>query len=305
MMRANRHAQVALVKILVKRCIGRLVLRKLAMLAHGFGASHRGRYTVRTMSSHAASLDIDGPAPSRSLQLQGATNFRDLGGYVGQGGRRVRWRRLFRSDHLGGLTAADLQVLQELGVRRVCDFRGVTERATAVCAIADARVHSLPIEPTIVQKLSVLLAAGERPGPHEVVALMQETYRNFVLHNSARFSQLFAHLLEADEPLVFHCTAGKDRTGFAAALILRALGVSRDDIVQDYLLTNEHLRPGGHSSAVPPEIAEVLYRVRMPFLEAALEALEDAHGGLDAYLAQQLSVGPAQRERLMAMYLVP
>ena len=114
---------------------------------------------------------------SRVLQLQGATNFRDLGGYAGTGGRTVRWRRLFRSDHLGGLTQDDLAALRELQVARVCDFRGVTEREGAACVIAGADVHSLPIEPTIVQRLSDLLAAGRSPGEAGTVAMMQDTYR--------------------------------------------------------------------------------------------------------------------------------
>ncbi len=256
------------------------------------------------MSHHSDTLPrMSANLPSRSLQLAGASNFRDLGGYVGHDGRSIRWRRLFRSDHLAGLTTEDLAVLRALGVRRVCDFRGVVERESAACALADATVHSLPIEPTVVQKLTDLLDAGQRPGEMQVVALMQDTYRNFVRHNTHRFAALFAHLLEGDQPIVFHCTAGKDRTGFAAALILLALGVSRDEVLRDYLLTNEHLRPAGHSKAVPPEIAEVLYRVQAPFLDSALEAVDELHGSVGRYLAQALALGPRERERLAALYL--
>lgn len=97
------------------------------------------------------------------IKLQGATNFRDLGGYTGDSGRAVRHGRLFRSDHLGALTADDLAVLDEaLGpALRVCDFRGVHERQAAACVIRHATVHSLPIEPSIVQKLTSL---GDRRG---------------------------------------------------------------------------------------------------------------------------------------------
>ncbi|MBC7435673.1 MAG: tyrosine-protein phosphatase [Bdellovibrionales bacterium] len=244
-------------------------------------------------------------SPSRSLHLAGATNFRDLGGYAGHGGRLVRWRRLFRSDHLAALTAQDQHVLRELQVLRVCDFRGVQERSTAACIIEGAQVHSLPIEPTIVQRLSSMLQAGYKPGEAEVVALMQETYRNFVRENTPRFADLFGHLLVSDAPLVFHCTAGKDRTGFAAALILHALGVPRDVILHDYLLTNELLAPGPASHKVPPEIAAVLFRVQEPFLAAALHAVDEDHGSLDGYLTSALGVGPAQRAQLSAMYLQP
>src|SRR5437868_7530628 len=171
------------------------------------------------------------------LTLAGAPNFRDLAGYAGHGGLPVCRRRLFRSDHLGQLAPADLAAVTSiLGESpRIVDLRGVTERASAVCSLQGATVHSLPIEPTIVQALSDLIAAGQTPTPQQVAAHMQDTYRGFVRNNTHRFAALFAHLLESNEPLVFHCTAGKDRTGFAAALILLSLGVSHDDVMRDYL----------------------------------------------------------------------
>lgn len=242
---------------------------------------------------------------ARAVALDGASNFRDLGGYAGAGGATVRWRRLFRSDHLGGLTPADVTALKELRVGRVCDFRGVSERLHAACLIDGAAVHSLPIEPTIVQRLSDLLAQGQAPGEAGTVALMQQTYRGFVQNNADRFAALFGHLLESDTPLVFHCTAGKDRTGFAAALVLTSLGVPRDTVIQDYLLTNTHLKPGGGSHALPPEIAAVLFRVQEPFLAAAFQAVEEAHGNLETYLHQALGVGPRERGRLRQLYLEP
>ncbi len=239
------------------------------------------------------------------MPLEGASNFRDLGGYTGAGGRTVRWRRLYRSDHLGSLTPQDVDALRALRVARVCDLRGVSEREGAACLIDGATVHSLPIEPTIVQRLGALLAAGESPGEAETVALMQQTYRGFVQNNAARFAALFGHLLEPGEPLVFHCTAGKDRTGFAAALLLSSLGVAQDTILEDYLLTNAHLKPGGGSRALPPEMAAVLFRVQEPFLAAAFDAVQQAHGSLENYMQQALGVGPAERERLRELYLEP
>ena len=168
------------------------------------------------------------PTPSRSLNLTGATNFRDLGGYPGQDGRLVRWRRLFRSDNLAGLSTQDLAVLTELGLTRAFDFRGVNERADASYDLPGVVQHSLSIEPTVVQSLRALMDTGRRLTEPDAVALMQQTYRAFVHDNASRFGELFTHLLDNDAPLVFHCTAGKDRTGFAAALILLALGVSRE-----------------------------------------------------------------------------
>jgi len=243
------------------------------------------------------------------LSLSGAPNFRDLGGYATAGGQRVRRRRFFRSDHLGALAPADLQALSAgLGAPlRVLDLRGVQEREAAACAIPGATVHSLPIEPTIVQKLQALLAAGAPPDEATTVALMQDTYRGFVRGNTPRFAALFAHVLdEADgAPLVFHCTAGKDRTGFAAALLLRALDVPQETVLRDYLLTNDRLAGRVHGAALPPQVARVLWRVQPEFLHAAFEAVEADYGSLQAYLQEGLGLGTPQRERLRELLLEP
>jgi protein-tyrosine phosphatase len=240
------------------------------------------------------------------LFLAGAANFRHLGGYAGHGGRRVVERRIFRSDHLGALTREDLQQLCALGVRRVLDLRGIAERSTAPCALGDVPVHSLSIEPTIVQKLSALLEAGHRLTPGEVEEHMKDTYRGFVRQNTHRFAQVFEHLLEADTPLVFHCTAGKDRTGFAAALVLASLDVGEPDIMRDYLLTNERLKPLEPSRhGLAREVQEVLWRVQPEFLHAALEALEADYGGMEAYLREGLGLREPERERLRELYLQP
>jgi protein-tyrosine phosphatase len=238
------------------------------------------------------------------LFLAGASNFRHLGGYAGHGGRRVVERRIFRSDHLGALTREDLQQLRALGVRRVLDLRGVAERSTAPCVLEDVPVHSLSIEPTIVQKLSALLQAGHRLTAAEVEEHMKDTYRGFVRQNTHRFAELFGHLLEADAPLVFHCTAGKDRTGFGAALVLASLEVGEADIMRDYLLTNELLKPLEPSRyGLTRDVQEVLWRVQPEFLQAALEALEADYGGMESYLREGLGLGEAERERLRELYL--
>ena len=242
--------------------------------------------------------------PSRSLNLFGATNFRDLGGYAGLDGRLVRWRRLFRSDHLAALTLQDVALLSNLGLARVCDFRGETERAPLACALPGVVVHSLAIEPTVVQRMKELLESGHQLTAQDTVRLMQQTYRAFVHDNAPRFAELFEQLLDNDAPLVFHCTAGKDRTGFAAALILLALGVVRPVVMQDYLLTNELYRmPKASSGLASQEVLNVLWRVQEDFLETALHAVEADFGGVSRYLEQSLRVGPKERDRLLALYL--
>jgi protein-tyrosine phosphatase len=243
---------------------------------------------------------------THTLNLTSASNFRHFGGYAGHGGRRVRSRRIFRSDHLGALTPDEASRVAALGLTRVLDFRGLAERASAPCVLRGITVHSLPIEPTIVQKLTEWLAAGRRLARRDVVALMEDTYRGFVRGNTHRFRELFGHLLETDEPMVFHCTAGKDRTGFAAALILRSLGVSGDDVMRDYLLTNERYRsPDASRYGLAPEVHTVLCGVQPAFLQAALHAVEEDYGGLEAYFREGLGLREAERERLRDLYLEP
>lgn len=240
------------------------------------------------------------------MNISSAANFRHVGGYAGHGGRRVVERRIFRSDHLAALTADDARRMAALGLRRILDFRGVAERAAAPCALRDVTVHSLPIEPTIVQKLTGLIEAGHALTRAEVVALMQETYRGFVRDNTPRFAELFSHLLESDQPTVFHCTAGKDRTGFAAALVLRALGVSEEDVMRDYLLTNELLKPPAASRhGLAPEVYAVLWRVQPEFLDAAFEAADKDYGGIEGYFREGLGLRQAERKALAELYLEP
>jgi protein-tyrosine phosphatase len=154
-----------------------------------------------------------------------------------------------------------------------------------------------------VQKLSDLLAGGHRLTGPDVTGYMEETYRGFVRHNTARFAEFFAHLLASDEPTVFHCTAGKDRTGFAAALLLKAVGATDDEVMHDYLLTNERLvLPEESRMGLPREAMAVLWRVQPEFLQAAFDELESSYGSLDGYLRDGLALGRAERERLHILY---
>lgn len=242
--------------------------------------------------------------PPRALPLQGASNFRDLGGYRGHGGRALRWRRVFRSDHLAALTPQDLDQLQALGVARAVDFRGEAERAAQAYALPGVAYHPLTIEPTVVQRAQELLRAGHPLSAQDAVGLMQETYLAFVDANAPRFAGLFRLLLESDAPLVFHCTAGKDRTGFAAALLLLALGVPREVVMQDYLLTNTYYRPPtGLASAAPREVLQVLWGVQEDFLDAALHRVDAQYGGITTYLEDVLGLDAAARAELAARYL--
>lgn len=242
-------------------------------------------------------------SPARHLNLQGASNFRDLGGYPTADGRMTRWRQLFRSNHLGQLTAADVEIVRGLGVKRAFDFRGVEERTGGICRVSEITVHSLPIEPTVVAALRAKLANGTLSAP-AALEIMRESYRNYVRHNTHSFRALFSHLLEDHAPLVIHCTAGKDRTGFACALILHALGVPDEIIAEDYLLTNRFYRRDPSAAAeLPEDVRDAIGNVEASYLAAGFEAVHAEYGDLETYIRDGLRLGITERTALKSRYL--
>ena len=242
--------------------------------------------------------------PNSFAPLQGASNFRDVGGYLTADGQRVRRGRVFRSDHLAGLTDSDVARLQALGVRHSLDFRGVAEYTATPYAIAGIERVALTIEPTVIARMQALVAQGIVPSTEETVELMRETYRDFVNHNADTFGRFLKHVLEQPTPQVFHCTAGKDRTGFAAALLLSALGVDRATIEHDYLLTNQlYKRDARLEGKGPAHVMKVLWQVQPEFLHAAFEAVDAQHGGMAHYLNGAIGLSPQELAELKRMLL--
>ncbi len=242
--------------------------------------------------------------PFTPALLQGASNFRDVGGYRNAEGRRVRRGHVFRSDHLAGLTPKDLGQLQTLGVQHSLDFRGVAECTNTPYDIPGVQRVALTIEPTVIARMQALVAQGIVPTTEETVELMRETYRNFVTHNADTFGLFLKHLLAQPTPQVFHCTAGKDRTGFAAALLLSALGVDRPTIEQDYLLTNQlYKRDARIEGQGHPHVMQVLWQVQPEFLNAAFEVVDAQHGGMRGYLHGAIGLGQQELAELQRLLL--
>jgi protein-tyrosine phosphatase len=174
--------------------------------------------------------------PVRLVALEAVHNFRDLGGYQTADGRTMKWRTLFRADGLYRLTPADVVALEPLGLRTVIDLRSDTEldeRGRFPVDVHPVVFHHLPI-------VDATWANLERPEDERDEDFLIWAYHEMLSVGAPRFALAFDALAEPDAlPAVFHCAAGKDRTGLLAALLLGAMGVSHDDIVADYVLTVE------------------------------------------------------------------
>lgn len=243
--------------------------------------------------------------PARPIALEGASNFRDLGGYKGRDGRSLQWRKLYRSAHLAHLTPQDLSQLQMLGITRSADFRGVDESTHFAYQWPQLDRHALVVEPTVVQRAQSMMEQGLKLTAEVTEEFMHETYRSFVNDYGPRFAQFFTLLQSNDAPLVFHCTAGKDRTGWAAALLLTSLGVDEDQIMEDYLLTNQYFaRPSASVlGAMPADALDALWRVQPSYLMASVEVVRAQYGSVNRYLSEALGVDESARERLAELYL--
>ena len=175
----------------------------------------------------------------RILDIDGVSNARDFGGYYTEDGRQVRWRKLFRTGHLSGLTEIGVRRLKELNVNLVFDFRQRDEVAKYPSCLdaIELTVAQLPIEPGSILGFFRNLHHGE-VNAERTARLMMDIYREFVLERNNRFAEMFRLIIREKPRLLIHCAAGKDRTGFAAAMILRALGVPAETVLEDYCLSN-------------------------------------------------------------------
>jgi protein-tyrosine phosphatase len=242
---------------------------------------------------------------TRRIPLEGAINFRDLGGYPALGGRTTRWNTIYRSDSLAELTESDRRAFATLGIRTVCDFRLSGEvarkpnRLPEGHAIREVAIGFIP-EGTLDMLSSI------DAGRYDAADIEREVlvhYRKFVRDHTAEYRQLFdAILSEGALPLLMHCTSGKDRTGFAAAAVLKAVGVSRDTIVADYALTNDYRRDISHlfSNRLSPDVVGTLTHANPRYIHAALDEIETAYGSTQDWLAA-LGVDEQGRNRLVEL----
>jgi len=245
----------------------------------------------------------------REIKLQGVVNCRDIGGYPSKDGRHVKWGRIYRSAELSHLTAGGLDTLRNLSIAYIADFRGPNEVKTAPDKIPPGAVRvSLP-------------AGSEHTGDSSYMKQMLLTAKDSGLvpfysdirYLGERYKPLFAELLQVntDSAVLFHCTAGKDRTGIAAALILYALNVPEDKIMEDYLASDYYRRNENERSIkgmmlmykLDEATARSLMGVKEAYLKATFNAIVAQYGSMDRYLEKVMNVTASNRALLQQKFL--
>lgn len=236
----------------------------------------------------------------RRIRTDGAYNLRDLGGFAAAGGR-VRTGMVFRADDLSELSRRDLEILAGLKLRTVVDFRGVGETMSYPDRVP-ATVTSVQHLPIDAGRVVDAVYDGNL-NARKARGMMVSVYRTLVADFRETYRRFFEILSDPDSaPLLFHCTAGKDRTGVGAALFLAALGVAHGDIVADYLLSSDCLAEKFKPGVDYDTDSEPLYNVYPEFIEAAFETMDHEFGGVLDYLDRELGV---DRKKLVGMYVEP
>jgi protein-tyrosine phosphatase len=254
----------------------------------------------------------------RHLALQGAPNFRDLGGYATADGHRVKWGLLYRSDNLAHLTDADLEKVAKLGIHLVCDFRAESEKQAEpdrLPTTSPPQVAALPIgaESFLVKDLRERITSGRTEGL-DLRGMLIEGNRQFATTFAPEYKAMFERLEQPQNlPAVVHCTAGKDRAGFAAAMILSVLGVPRETVMEDYLLTNVYTRAATERRLWMIELVSLfradrdalrpLFSVEPAYLDAAFAAIDEHYGDFDHYRRDALGLDDAEVASFRALAL--
>ena len=302
------------------------LLRSYLMEVLGASASlppRRGRpakpfYNFPVLSSAAAKPAPAHPAPGTQLAFAGGNNFRELGGYLADEGKHVKWGQIYRGIPTGKLTGeADRRLLDSLGLRLILDLRSSGEakkepdyvpdgaRLVQICGLCAEDGAEIAFAPGDIEKLMQTAEEGE--------SISQRLYRRMLTGNKA-FKELFRALEAGETPILFHCSAGKDRTGVAAMLILLALGASDETICADFVQTNVCRKAeidallAGHAEEIAADPSK-----RMRFFTQAgvdpgaapyvLQVIREACGSAEEYLAREYGLTPARRMRLRRMYL--
>jgi protein-tyrosine phosphatase len=253
---------------------------------------------------------------TRVVTLDGGINFRDIGGYVNDQGRSVKWRKIMRCGHLANLTDNDLDSLEQIGINRIHDFRRTEEQEQSPSRAVRAEfIDDYQVSIGDISRFWEFLFGGELTAESSHT-LVVNSYRNCIESVIPAFSRFMRHIVDnADNASVFHCSAGKDRTGMAAALILSALDVPRQTIIEDYMLTLQHYDSEKLIDLVEGHLRDAKVEswdrnwlvpycsVHQDNIVAFLDAIDSEYGNVRNYLITALGLSQADLDKMHSCYL--
>jgi len=258
----------------------------------------------------------------RNVGIASIPNLRDLGGYTTSDGKTVATGRVYRSNQLSNIPPDDMQKLAALHLKNAYDLRTEEERKKRPeelpkgvnYVVLDVLADSPQAGPAMLEKLMAdPKLANMQLGGGKIEAAFQSSYREFISLPSAKtgFHKLFVDLGDSKQvPAVFHCTTGKDRTGWAAAAFLTLMGVPRDKVYEDYLRSNDYILPA-YKNAIDAfvagggdaEIPKAILGVKKEYLDAAFDEMQKKYGTMEKYFAEGLGIDVAQQQALRKLYL--
>jgi protein-tyrosine phosphatase len=252
----------------------------------------------------------------RSILLPGAVNLRDFGGYATEDGHMVRRHRLYRSGSLAHLSESAVRAFGELGISLICDLRREDEREGEPTPEFGHAPHRLeiPIFPGSAERLRNM-GDPTRLSLAERIDAMVSINRELARDHAEDYARMFEALLaQADGAFLVHCSAGKDRTGFACALVLHALGVPEETVLEDYLLSNTTLDLEGYvvpkllarygeGAALDKDTVRALAGVRPEYLRGAYDAIRAEFASVEHYLEAAVGLDASARTVLRGRLL--
>jgi protein-tyrosine phosphatase len=288
--------------------------RKLLVTAAATASLGIGAATLVVPPASAASVTAVARHDSavRVVTVQGAYNVRDIGGYAGAGGRRVRYGLVYRSGNLSSVTAAGIAQLAALHLTASIDFRSaaeVTADGTDKLPAGVARIAD-PVDPGLPVSETSLL--GVLTSPAVATALMKKAYVGFITDAASRasFGAALRTIADAKGPVLYHCTQGKDRTGLMTAILFRILGVSNQQIYADYLLSNTELAAYNATVIAKLKFFKLnaaafipVLTVQSGYLQAAFNQISHQYGSFEKFLVTGLGVTPAIQAKLIKRLL--
>lgn len=245
----------------------------------------------------------------RIIPMETLYNFRDLGGYYNDEHKQTKWGKLYRSSSLATASVQDRETLKNLGIKTLIDFRPESEKSTNLREYHAPQIYNLPLRGN---RFNVFFdnILSEKMMKGDVLVHLEDVLSFLLENNSDYFTEMFDILLDENNyPIVMHCSLGKDRTGVASALILAAIGIDREQILNDFVLSNESINfnalfaNADMFTSNVQETITALFSAHKETLIYSFDRIAKEYGSVDNYLEQELNLTPKKRERLKELML--